>query len=287
MSIKTECMVVNLRVSKWAAFKVDKEAGRKVTRDAGAEEDAARVNKHLVPKSALDKIVSADSGARAWFYANTLPWKDNGDRLLPRASYQTFMAEYGVRKKLFDDEVENFLDNVYAKVREVAEFRMGDMFKPEDYPAVADLRGKFAMTLAIDSVTDAADFRVDLDNASVVRAEIAEATNARMKNAMAETWKRLAEPLGHFITKLSEDKVSYKDSTPDNLRKALQDCKAWNLEGDQNLIDIIDRLQDSLDGVDNKTLRKDSGTRAEVVKRASAINDDVKTFMDAFGSAFE
>jgi hypothetical protein len=87
MSITTKAMVLNLQVGLWSGHRLDKEATRKVTEDNNAESDAARVNKHLIPKPAFKDITATATAVRTHFYENTLPWKDNGDRLLTRGMY--------------------------------------------------------------------------------------------------------------------------------------------------------------------------------------------------------
>jgi hypothetical protein len=91
MSITKNAMVLNLQIGIWQGHRLDKEASRKVTEEANANADAARVNKHLVPKDALKAITAASTAVRAHFYSKTLPWKDNGDRLLTRLLFCDFI----------------------------------------------------------------------------------------------------------------------------------------------------------------------------------------------------
>ena len=57
-ALTERAMVMTLSISRWQGHRLDKEASRKVTSEAGAAADAARVNKHLVPKEALAPIVT-------------------------------------------------------------------------------------------------------------------------------------------------------------------------------------------------------------------------------------
>jgi hypothetical protein len=105
-----------------------------VTKDAGADSDAARVNKHLVPKQALADVVSAASAVRTHLYLKTLPWKDNGDRLLTRKLFLGFIEEHERLVGEFDKAVHQFLTVAYPAARDQAEFRMGSLFKPTTIP---------------------------------------------------------------------------------------------------------------------------------------------------------
>jgi hypothetical protein len=94
MSIATHAMVLNLPDRCVAGLPARQGSESKVTKDAGADSDAARVNKHLVPKQALADVVSAGSAIRTHLYLKTLPWKDNGDRLLTRKMFLGFIEEH-------------------------------------------------------------------------------------------------------------------------------------------------------------------------------------------------
>ena len=135
MSITTKAMVVNVQIGVWMGHRLDKEATRNLTEKANADDDAARVNKHLIPKAAFKDITSTSNAIRSHFYAKTLPWKDNGDRLLTRAMYLDFMAEHAALADKFDAAVEQFLTRDYISAVEQAGFRMGALFDLSDYPA--------------------------------------------------------------------------------------------------------------------------------------------------------
>ena len=53
----------HLQIGIWMGYRLDKEVSRKVTEDASAMPDAARVNKHIVPKDSLAGMVSAASAS--------------------------------------------------------------------------------------------------------------------------------------------------------------------------------------------------------------------------------
>jgi hypothetical protein len=109
MSITSQAMTLNCQIGIWQGYRLDKEASSKVTADAGADSDAARVNKHLVPKQALADVVAAANAVRTHLYLKTLPWKDNGDRLLTRKMFLGFIEEHERLVGEFDKAVTQFL----------------------------------------------------------------------------------------------------------------------------------------------------------------------------------
>lgn len=283
MSISSKAMVLNLQIGIWQGYRLDKEASQKVTRDAGAEHDAARVNKHLVPKEALKPVVAASSAVRTHFYARTLPWKDNGDRLLTRALYMDFVQEHGALMQQFEDAVGNFLTKDYPAARDQAEFRMGDLFKPDDYPSPLQLRHRFYINLDIDAVTEAGDFRVSLDeeHAVAVREQMEQAMQDRIGRAMQDIWARLSDVVGHFAKTMGEQDKVFRDTTVRNIEELVDLLPGLNVLDDPTLNAMGAEIRAKLTGIDPKDLRKSKEVRSQAAKDAEDIMARMAGFMNA------
>lgn len=284
MSIINDCMIVNLQVGSWLGYRLDKSASAKVTADANAEQDAARVNKHLIPKETLKPIVTAAGAIRTHFYDRTLPWKDNGDRLLTRKMFTKFMDEHSKLVADFDAAVDYFLNNTYLKARDQAEFRMGSLFNPNDYPSSIHLRGKFYVNLDIDAVTTKNDFRVQLNQQELedVKNAMEEALQQRVKRAMFDVWNRLAETLKHFATKMDGDEI-FRDTTVSNLEEIVDILPELNVFNDPDLEKIRLQIVSNVIGYEPKELRKNPAVRKQVAGEAAKIMDTMSGFMNAFG----
>lgn len=284
MSIPTQCMTVNVQIGVWTGHRLDKAASQKVTSEANAATDAARVNKHLIPKDAIKEITATASAIRLHFYEKTLPWKDNGDRLLPRAIYFDFMAEHNRLAAQFTAARDQFVDTIYPSAREQAAFRMGELFKAEDYPPPSSLREKFYVNLDIDAVTEAQDFRVDMDAATVaqIQQDISATLQQRMQRAMQDVWQRLAETLGHFTEKMSTDAI-FRDSTVKHLDDLIAVLPALNILDDPQLEMMRQEIEGTLTGFRPADLRKDPALRKSVGDDAKAIMARMSGFMTAMG----
>lgn len=283
MSISNNTMVVNLQISVWSGYKLDKGMTQKVTSEANAAADAARVNKHIVPKESLKEIITAQGALRTHFYTHTLPWGDNGDRLLPRLSFTDFMQEHGKLNEAFNNAVDNFINEKYLRARDQAAFRMGEMFRPEDYPEPEQLRRRFAVNLDIHGVPTGRDFRVDMDSATLdmLRQQIESKNQERVTAAMQDVWSRLAEVLGHFATKMADDSV-FRDSTVKNLEELVDMLPALNVTGDPKLEQVRQDINDTLIGYTPKDLRKDTAVRQAAAQESKRIIDQMAGFMGAF-----
>lgn len=286
MSICSKAMVANLNIGLWLGHRLDREATRKVVEGAGAATDAARVNKHLVPKEALKPVQTAASAIRLHFYDKTLPWKDNGDRLLTRAMYMPFIEEHERLTTRFNQEVVTFLDDTYLEARERAAFRMGDLFKSDDYPGPESLRRRFYVNLDIDIVTQAGDFRVQMDDEEVatIQQNMERAMQERLGKAMHDLWERLADTVGHFAGKMGSNEV-FRDSTVRKLQEVVDLLPSLNVLDDPDLEAIRCDIRDRLTGFTPADLRNDKGTRAEAARQANQIMDRLGGFMKAMGAA--
>ena len=84
ISIASSAMLVELSISTWTARKLDKAVTEEVNLTKGASRRAARVNKNLLADTPqLDSIQKLASEVRTWLHANTMPWSDQGPRLIP------------------------------------------------------------------------------------------------------------------------------------------------------------------------------------------------------------
>lgn len=283
MSITNKAMVLNLQIGVWQGYRLDKEASRKVTEDANAVSDAARVNKHLVPKEALKPVQSAANSVRVHFYTKTLPWKDNGDRLLTRAMFIKFIEEHERLVGEFHTAVDTFITKAYPKARDQAEFRMGDLFKHDDYPSPESLRRRFYINMDIDAVTESGDFRVSLDkeHADAVRSQMESALQDRIGRAMQDIWARLSDVVGHFAKTMAKSDQVFRDTTVSNIEELIELLPDLNVLDDPTLKAMGEEIRAKLTGIDPKDLRKQPAVRSQAAKDAEAIMAKMAGFMGA------
>ena len=274
MSIQKDCMTIDIHVGMWMGYKLDKAKTREVTTEAGAADDAARVNKHLMPRESLSKVVSKVSSVRNHFYKNTLPWKDSGSRLITRKRYTPFMEEHVKLRDEFNVEVEEFLTNKYLAARDQAEFRMGTLFDPDDYPSAEMLRRKFYVSFDIDAIGDAYDDRLDKSE---------DITQARITKAIGGLWEKLSKPLEHFANKMGDTDAVFRDTTVSNLRDIVTMLPELNFTGDPELTALGERIEKTLTRYEAKDLRTNPVTRKAVASEAQEILDSMAGFMKAFG----
>lgn len=289
MSIADSCMTCNLGIGMWEGRRLDKAIGKRITDEAHAQADAVRVNKLLVPKESFAKVTTERNALRQHFLDRTLPWKDNGDRLLTRKMFQRFMEEHAEIKSRFDDAVDDFVRVGYIAAMAQAEFRMGELFSEREYPKAGDLRQRFYVRLDIDSVTGADDFRVNIsaEATAMVKQNLEDAMHTRIQKAQADVWSRMAELVERFADRMSGEDNLFRDSIVGNLTDLLDVLPGLNILGDQDMKRIAADVRQSLAVHDPKELRKNKALRADAASEAKRIMADMSGFMNAFKGAAE
>ena len=153
MNLTHDAMLVSLRINSWSGRLYDRQASQQVAIHHDADTNAGRYNKRLLPKQAFAALAATMSNARTSHNANTLPWDDQGGRLLTVANYERYttaldtLIERVVRERArFIEDYDDFVDQ--------ARLDLGRLFRLEDYPGTEALHGKFAIRYRIVPVPD-------------------------------------------------------------------------------------------------------------------------------------
>src|SRR5215469_10379865 len=86
-SLSSKAMLCTISISAWSGYKFDRDASEEIATIHGADKDSGRFNKRLVPRKELEEITKIIGRARRDHEFVTLPWSDNGYRVLPAAAY--------------------------------------------------------------------------------------------------------------------------------------------------------------------------------------------------------
>lgn len=286
--LSTKAMLSGLTITQWAARKVDKKVTAETNAAHGAAADAGRYNKALIAKEALAAIVAHANSARATHYQMTLPWLDSGARILPAALHTDYASRMREHREAFESAVANFVADYESFVAD-ARRRLNGMFAESDYPAASEIARRFSFGVALYPVPDSADFRVDVSEsqAAAIRADIERRAAEALESAMRNAWERIAETVGHMVTKLSDYKPGaegerasgiFRDSLVENVRELVAILPGLNLTGDPALAAVADRMG-ALVKHDAEALRVSEALRTETREAAESILETVSQFM--------
>jgi hypothetical protein len=286
--ITSRAMLCQLSVSQWSARKLDKKVSAEVVAQHSATRDAGRFNKSLLAKTTLANIASVVSQARQDHVRMSLPWLQDGTRILPVDAFESYSRTMQDHRIAFEECVNDFCRD-YPSYVEMARIDLGSMFDDSDYPSVRRIRAKFSWEIAILPMPKAADFRVDLDAKTValIQSEMDDQIDKAINVAVSDVSERLftvvramADKLSGFDPSKGKQGGVFRDSLVENVREMVSILPSLNLTGNQILADLIEKAKDQLTLNDANDLRENETLRNETAKAANDIADALSAFME-------
>ncbi len=274
--LQERAMLANLTIRAWTARKQDKKVTAEVEQQHGAK-DAGNFNKLLIDKNALQPLSQHSGRVRDFHYKMTLPWGDNGDRLLPSQAYMDYtnaMRTYRSENEALADDFAKQYPQLVADARS----KLGSMYDPNDYPPIDDIRQRFGIAIHFLPVPDANDFRVDVgaEAANEIKESITKAVTERQAEAIKECWSRLYEAVSKIGEVMSRDNPRIYDSLFTNTEDLVDLIPKLNITDDPKLNGVCQEIRNSL-LVDPDRLRRSGIKRREVAHAA----DDILVVIEA------
>jgi hypothetical protein len=277
ISIASSAMLVELSISTWTARKLDKKVSTQVDNDNGAKTKVVNANKNLMAGTGvLENLVKYAANARAWHLSQTLPWTDNGSRLLPMSNFINYKEQLGKLESNYDALVDKFIV-AYPTLVNAAAFQLGTLFDRNEYPDESLLKRKFKFAYSFFPVPTAGDFRIDINEEA--KAEIMANCNTayedRLNNAMREAWGRLHECLSRMSERLTDNadgsRKIFRDSLVDNGVELVSMLKHLNITQDPKLEQARRELESAIGHHSLDSLRDNSNAREAVKLKVDTI----------------
>jgi hypothetical protein len=276
--IETSAMLIELSISCWTARKLDKRVSQEVDATSGAKSRAGNYNKNLLAGTQkLDNIIKYAANARAWHNANTLPWSDNGLRLLPVEHFLTYKERLGELEQEYNALVQDFLVS-YPDLVDAAAFQLGTLFDRSEYPEAEAIADKFRFRYNFSPVPTAGDWRINVGQQAreELEAQCNNAIEERVKGAMKEAWSRLHECLSHVSERLEDNGEAnkpkvFRDSLVNNAHELIDMLRVLNVTKDPELERARMLMSQTFSGLDAKELRESDGARKQVKSEVDAI----------------
>lgn len=269
--IQQRAMLASCSVKRWNPRVLDRKVSAEVQKAHNATDDAGDYRKQLVEKSALKALGTSAGTIRQLHYKLTLPWDDEGARLLPSATYQKYTDEMRVLKNE-DERLRNDFYKLYPQLLAAAPTRLGSMFDPADFPDIADLPSKFDVKLTFAPIPDASDFRLDVtaEAADELRSQLVAEQDAKFQGAMRDCYRRVESVVSRISQTLSKDDPRIFDTLVTNAREIVQCMGELNIAGDPHLADLCQGLDAMLPRT-ARSLKVDPELRKKVAGDADAL----------------
>jgi len=269
----TRAMLVSLRISACSFRKYDRKVSQETATAHNTTLDAGRYNKHLLPGDApaFKALMSHLANLRVMHYAQTLPWSDDGWRMLPVKNYAQYtdMVRKGFHSA--DSLLADFIAD-YPSYQASARTILNGMYSDADYPN--DIASKYAWGVEYNPVPMGTDFRVSIasDEMAVIAARTEERVKQAFSDAQADAVRRLAECVSKIHERLAQPDAIFRDSLIGNARELCDVLTRLNLADDQNL-EKLRRETELLAMAEPSTLRDNPDIRIETANRAQSILD--------------
>jgi len=289
ISIASSAMLVEMSISTWTARKLDKKVSAEVDVSKGTKTNAGNYNKNLLAGTGfLDTIIKYAANARAWHISQTLPWSDNGLRLLPVSNFINYKKQLTVLEENYMALVDKFLI-AYPNLVSAAAFQLGDLFNRDEYPDADKIATRFKFNVNFMPVPTSGDFRIDIGEEA--KNEIMQSCNnaydERLNLAMRHAWNRLHECLLRMSDRLQVDLVDseeddggtgkkfkprvFRDTLVENAVELVDMLKHFNLTNDTTLEQARLDLHNAIMHQDADSLRDNVFAREEVKRKVDSI----------------
>ncbi len=271
-SLSEKAMIVDLTIGYWQGRKKDQDVSFQVTQQAEASSDSGAWWSQLIPRDELKPIRQAMGYGRKTHFEFSLPWMDNGQRVLPATAYMDYMQDMRMLKEQYVEAVEEFILR-YPKLVEKACDRLGKLFKPDVYPDASELRSKFYWSINVFPLPDSKDFRVELQDKEIekAKAQIETEVDRRMEIAMQDLWKRLYDTVSKAAESLSDPDKKFRNSLIENLVSVCDILPKLNIMEDPKLDEMKEIVMDKVANESAEVLRRDPKKRSKSAKEARKL----------------
>lgn len=285
MNITERAMLAQPTWSVWTARKHDRKVSKEVAKQHNAASDkrAGRYNKCLIdPEHPLYVAIRRIEGeARKFHEKHTLPWSQDGARILPGEMYYDYTAQMGLLKEKFDHAVRDFLA-YYPEMKERAKTDLNGMYVESDYPTVKEIAQKFGFRVSFFPVPASNDFRViniDEKDVASIREQMADEVSGAVREAQRERWERLLVVVKHAVERLSSKDSIFRNSLIDNIKEAVETLPRLALDEDKDFDLVLAEVKAKLSVCDPQDLRDDAKARAKTARDAAEIVKKMSAFM--------
>jgi len=283
-ALREKLIVAQLNISRWGAKTYDKKATKAVEATYHTKHDVGRFHKEVIDSKELKEIDKLCGEMRSIHYTNTLPWGDNGDRLLPITNYKIYKDGMDDLIEKFNVEVENFV-NKYPQLKEEAAVRLNGLFDAKDYPE--DIRPKFGIRINYTPIPIEDDVRLDLpdEDLNLIKESLTNNVTIKLEDALKDIWVRIEILLDKMVERLSDSNNMFKNSLIENISDLIQVAPKLNVFNNPDLENTCKRMRELL--VDPDNLRKNPSLRRLIAGKAAEIVNEVKNFASAGSRVLE
>ena len=283
VSIASSAVQIDLNISVWTARKLDRKVSEEIDGTKKTNTRAGNYNKHLLAGTKqLKDIQSLTGEIRNWHLRQTLPWSDNGTRLLPMKNFFKYKEQLTEYQHQFDTQVKQLVDD-YPQLISLSAYNLGELFDLDDYPPTEEIESKFNLGYTIIPVPEAGDFRVDIGNdiRQELETQYEDAYQQKEETAITSAWSRLHTTLENMVTKLADPRWNEEDAKNPQVYDSFIGhgmeltslLTSLNITDDHDLEQARIGLEQALAGVQPDMIKNQPYVREKLLKDVQSIKD--------------
>lgn len=279
MSVANQGVLANITLSVWSGRKLDKKVSEEVDAAKATRTRAGNYNKNLFAGvDELEEVRRIAGKIRNWHHAQTLPWTDSGERLLPMLNFMDYKRQLVVFEKEFNDAKDVFCTK-YTSLIAAQAFQLGALFNRTEYPDPSQIANKFSLGYTFSPVPETGDWRVvaDAEQRRELEAQYKKAFDERTVALTKDLWERLHTCLTHMHERLEDapsgERKIFRDSLLGNAVELCDMLTKLNITNDPALERARKALEGTVCNLDIKDLRESDGARLEVRTKVNEILD--------------
>ena len=238
----------------------------------GAADDAGSWITYAFPTKALSNINGANIRCRDMFYRLTMPWGNNGERVLPSALYLDYRGKMKACVEECEEAVEEFFRE-FPRLCSEAQGRLGKLGYDIRIPSADELRGKFAVRMGMSPIASSNDFRVqmDVEDLEEIKSLAEETLLHALDSVVKHLWAQLEDMIGKIANTMGTPDKVFRDSIIGNLKSFVELMPKLNLGDDSDLEAIRLEAIQKLSELDPEDLRAIKSKRQRAAKDAADL----------------
>jgi hypothetical protein len=280
--ITSSAMLVDLNISGKNFRKRDKNSADELAVSKHASTSSFNLTKSLMNHAVeLGDLTKHIAHTRNMHYRMTLPWSDNGSRLLTVKKYPEYVEAMTGRQAEMFELLEKFLGKYDSYVVQAVGV-MGDLYDVNDFPDVEEVKQGFSFNFRFIPLATSNDFRVDIANETknVLAESYEKYFEEQYNNSMNSLWGKLATALAKVSERLDydegkgEEKKMFHDTLVSNVEDVLEMFDAYNVNKDPVMAEVSKKLNNIFSSIDADALRTSQTVRKHV---KGNVDDVLKT----------
>lgn len=282
MSLHEKSILIDITLHSFSATKTDNNVTGEVLFNKSAMSDAGRWITRLLPKEATHPIAQLDGQIRKHHRQQTLPWSNDGARILPSANFDNYMEQHRSFRRQREELVEAFR-RTYPTYLHSAARANGALFNPADYPSAEQAAALYDFEIKATPVPHENDFRCQLNSAAdmaAIQADLKKQVKAAEQNAVIDLFQRIAEPLARMAERLADPNAKFRNTLVSNIEEIAALIPVLNITGDPRLTQIHDSIRNQLSHYTADALRNSPSDRRAAAAKAQSIFNQAAAWMN-------